>query len=60
MSRFKSINLYHTKPKIKLLLQKIAKSFGAGSKALVASGGSAPIPLKAALPLQTSGYKPGK
>ena len=58
MPRFKSNNLYQTRPKIKLLLQKKGKIFER-FQWLLAAGGSAPIPQSSAFPLQISGFASG-
>ena len=62
--RFKGNNFYQTRPKIKVLLQKIAKSLSAGSFAPKPSHGfqqlGAPPQYQksATLSLQTSGFAP--
>ena len=57
MPRFKSNNLYQTKPKIKLVLPKNCKIWGYAPRPPMASG--APMPPSTALPLQIFGFEPG-
>ena len=64
MPRFKSNNLYQTRPKIKLFQKKLQNLRVLGAlppdpQWFLAAGGSVPIPKRTALPLQIFGFALG-